>query len=130
MVEKPADFTWVYIGAGFATLLVALMCLVIFYLIKKQHRFKEKNRMEREKGIVPKWGLSMSDLYAGSDKKACELPDELVIKGKSSDDKKNDTEEMQPFDTVRLALQLDFTAKMAGVIESSSKNSYGSVDFG
>lgn len=129
-MEKPADFTWVYIGAGFAALLVALMCLVIFYLIKKQHIFKEKNKMEREKGIVPKWGLSMSDLYAGSDKKACELPDVFVIKEKnSSDDKKNDTEEMQPFDTVRLALQLDFTAKMAAAIESSSKNSYGSVDF-
>ena len=72
VVEKPADFTWVYIGAGSAALLVALMCLVIFYLLRKQHKFKEKNEIEREKGIVPRWGFYSSDLYAASDTKAKE----------------------------------------------------------
>ena len=64
----------------------------------------------------------MSDIYAGSDKKALEQTDELVEKKKSSDDKRNDTGEMTPFDTVKLALQLDFTAKMAAAIEDSSNN--------
>ena len=85
--------------------------------------------MEREKGIVPRWGLSMSDIYAGSDMKACEQPDEFQTKKKSYDDKKNDTEEFHPYDTVRLALQLDFTSKMAVAIVNSNKNSFGSDDF-
>ena len=54
---EEADLTWVFIVGGAFAVVIAVIILVIWCNVRNQSKLSEEVRKERQKGIMPVWGI-------------------------------------------------------------------------